>query len=57
VSADAVVVLALIGFLVAGILVATVVAVVDNLFFYKRRHPAGDEPSGNEAPPDGAEKG
>jgi hypothetical protein len=36
-SPDQLLVVALLGFLVAGILVATLVAVIDNLFIYKRR--------------------
>jgi hypothetical protein len=36
-SADQLLVFALLGFLVAGIAVATIVAVIDNLFIYKRR--------------------
>jgi hypothetical protein len=44
-SADQLIVVALLGFLVAGILVATLVAVIDNVFIYKRR---------GRQPPDGA---
>ena len=36
-SPDQLLVVALLGFLVAGIVVATLVAVIDNLFIYKRR--------------------
>lgn len=43
-SPDQLLVVALLGFLVAGILVATIVAVIDNLFIYKRR---------DRRPPDG----
>jgi hypothetical protein len=51
-SPDQLLVVALLGFLAAGILVATLVAVIDNLFIYKRRsrrHPDG-------APPDESAK-
>jgi hypothetical protein len=42
-SGDRLIVVAAIGFLVAGILVATVVAVIDNLFIYKRRGRQSEE--------------
>lgn len=36
-SASTVLVLAFVGFLVVGVVVATAVAVIDNLFIYKKR--------------------
>lgn len=47
-SPDQLLVVALLGFLGAGILVATLVAVIDNLFIYKRR----DRRRPDGAPPD-----